>query len=201
MKNQKYLEDIREIKELMNRSAKFLSLSGLSGVFAGFYALLGVIVAQWALGQYRTSNWSKETVIYFLIFLALIILILSVGTALWFSYRKAQQRNYKIWDVAARNMVADALIPLLTGGLWSLILIMRGQYSFLVPSMLVFYGLSLTTASRYTYGMVYYLGLAEILTGLLALIWPAYNLWWWALGFGIFHILYGILMYIRFDRH
>ena len=201
MKNQKCLDDIREIKELMNRSSKFLSLSGLSGVFAGFYALAGVVMAEWAFGQYHMGAWTREQVFFFLIFLAFAVLVLSLGTALWFSYRKAQKRQYKMWDVPARRMVAASLVPLLTGGLWSLILVLHGDYGLLVPSMLVFYGLSLTTASYYTYGMVYYLGLAEILTGLLALLWPGYAVWWWALGFGVFHILYGLLMYVKFDRH
>jgi len=201
MENQKYLDDIRQIKEMMNRSAKFLSLSGLSGVFAGMYALAGVMAAHRAFVRYRAGEWSHEQVFYFLIFTAFAVLVLSLGTALWFSYRKARRNRYKIWDVSARNMVAASLVPLITGGIWTLILLWREQYELLVPSMLVFYGLSLVTAARYTYGTIYYLGLAEILTGLAALIWPDYHIWWWALGFGVFHILYGILMYFKFDRH
>ena len=201
MKNQKYLEDIQEIKELMNRSVKFLSLSGLSGIFAGIYALLGMLWAKRVFYFYTEGLWTERQLLYFLIFLAFMVLILSLGTALWFSYRKARKFHYKIWDVSALNMVAASLVPLITGGVWSFLLLLRGNYNLLIPSMLVFYGMALITASRYTYGTVYYLGMAEIITGLLAMLFPEYALWWWALGFGIFHILYGIIMYFKFDRN
>ena len=61
--------------------------------------------------------------------------------------------------------------------------------------MLIFYGMALVNASKYTLGNVRYLGLAEIVLGLLCAALPGYGFWFWVIGFGVLHIVYGSLIY------
>ncbi len=204
MDKNKYLEDLQEIKKLMNRSSKFLSLSGLSGVFAGVYALLGVFVADYLINEKivvavpytRTQTY----LLVQLLGLAFVILLLSIATAFIFSYRKAKRQKTKMWDETAKNLLFHFLLPLLTGGLFALILISRQYYGLIAAITLIFYGLALVNSAKYTYGTILYLGISEIILGLLATAFPGYGLWFWALGFGVLHIFYGGIMYFKFDR-
>jgi len=204
MNKNNYLKDIKEIKKLMNRSSKFLSLSGLSGIFSGFYALLGAYWVNKLIEKEgiiaRPYNQEQLTLLYKLLIIAFLVLFFSILTALFFSYRKAQKNNEKMWDVTTKNFLTSFLIPLLTGGIFALLLIYRQYYGLTVAVTLIFYGLALINASKYTYGTVHYLGISELILGLLAVAFPGYGLYFWACGFGIFHIIYGIIMYFKFDR-
>jgi len=201
MKNQKYLDDISEIKQLMNRSSRFLSLSGLTGVLAGIYALAGAYAAYMMLGVIKSKGLliTKHVVRDFLL-VALVVLVLSIITALILSYRKAKQKGYKIWDAGSKNFLISFLIPLITGGFFGLVLIHWKFYVLIAPITLIFYGLALINASKYTYDSIFYLGLSEVILGLLSAFYPGYGLFFWAAGFGVLHIIYGVVMYFKYDK-
>ena len=55
-------------------------------------------------------------------------------------------------------------------------------------------------ASKYTLNDIRYLGLTEIFLGLVALVFLEYSLLFWAIGFGLVHIIYGIVMYYKYER-
>jgi len=94
----------------------------------------------------------------------------------------------------------DLIIPLCSGGLLILIFVTRGYNLLIVPACLIFYGLALVQASRSTYSEVMYLGLTEIILGLLSALLPDYGLILWAIGFGVMHIVYGSMMYFKYER-
>jgi hypothetical protein len=203
---QEYEKDIASIRNMMERSVKFISLSGLSGVIAGIYALLGAGYVYW-LVYYPYSpfgfrfHFANETeVIIHLLIIALIVLFLSISTGYWFSLRKAKKLGTTIWNRASKQLMVDLLIPLITGGLFILILLSRGYYGVAAPACLVFYGLALINASRNTYSEVRYLGFTEIILGLISAFIPGYALIFWALGFGVMHIIYGAVMHFRYDK-
>jgi hypothetical protein len=66
--------------------------------------------------------------------------------------------------------------------------------------MLIFYGLALINASKYTYNDIRYLGISELLIGLCSTLFLGYGLFFWAAGFGLAHIVYGALMYFKYDK-
>lgn len=207
MESKDYLKDISEIKDLMNRSSRFISLSGLSGILAGIYALIGT---WWVYDIiYATEEPSKDAyqtiVIYELEMLqivgvAIAIVLLSIITAVFLSWRKAKKQNEKLWDAASKRLIINFLIPLATGGFFIIFLIEKEVYVFVAPLMLVFYGLACVNASKYTLGFVRYLGLTMIVLGLMSVWFLGYGLHFWALGFGVCHIVYGALMYFKYDR-
>ena len=198
MQEMDYLKDISEIRSIMERSSRFISLSGLSGVMAGVYALIGAYVAHLILQNY--SAQSQERVVQYLTLDALVVLALAVGTGFFLTTRRARAQGAAIWDASAQRLLINLLIPLAVGGVFSLILVFRGFVGIIAPSMLIFYGLALVNASKYTLSDIRYLGFAEIILGLIAAVITGYSLLFWAIGFGVLHIIYGTLMYYTHER-
>ena len=208
MKNeQDYTRDLTEIRSMMERSTKFLSLSGLSGIMAGIYALVGAYIA------YRLFYIENGSILYNvldkkeltsemteLFILAIVILILAIGTAVVLSLQKSRKNGEKIWNSSARRLIINMAIPLVTGGIFILILISKGLFGFLAPATLLFYGLALVNASKFTFEEIKSLGMAQIILGLLASYFIEYGLLFWALGFGLMHIVYGILMHLKYEK-
>ncbi|MGE5429024.1 MAG: hypothetical protein ACM3O8_14110, partial [Methylococcaceae bacterium] len=67
-------------------------------------------------------------------------------------------------------------------------------------AMLIFYGLALVNAGKFTLSEVHYLGITEIVLGLMAAVFINWGLLFWALGFGVMHIVYGMMMYYKYER-
>jgi hypothetical protein len=198
----KYLQDISEIKMLMKKSSQFISLSGLAGILAGVYALIGAFIGHLLIVNHPTPLITLESLTFKLILLvAFIILLLSVGTALLFTYKKAKRESEKIWNATSKRMLLHFLIPLFTGGVFSILLLKNENYGLIAPVTLIFYGLSCVNASKYTFSDVLYLGITIIIIGLFSLAFVGYGLYFWALGFGVCHIIYGSLIYFRHDRN
>ncbi len=203
MEKKKYIDDLRDIREIMDRSSRFISLSGLSGVAAGVVALIGAWLAYQTVyaGQnylgYRQAGITSEKLINLLV-IALATLILALGAALFFTRKKAEKEKQKLWDLQARRLVINLFIPLAAGGLLCLILLLNGYVGLVAPLTLIFYGLALVNASKYTLSEIRSLGIAEVLLGLLAATFIGYGLLFWAIGFGVLHIVYGIIMQVRY---
>jgi len=210
MENKKYLQDLSEIKQMMNRSSRFISLSGLSGVFAGFYALIGAVLAKILLSKngniYSESynsvivNSINDEIIQQLFLVAMAVLILAIVTAIFLTTRKAKKKGHKIFDNTSKRLIINFFAPLFAGGLFCMVLLQYGIIGLIAPCMLIFYGLSLIHASKYTFGDLIGLGYANLILGLIATQVIDYGLYFWAMGFGIFHIIYGIWMYNKYDR-
>lgn len=200
-----YLDDITSIKDMMERSSKFLSLSGLSGILAGTYALLGAIAAYHLVFQDSAYQEYKiiiptERNLLMIIFIASIVIVLSLLTGYILTRRKAIKNSDSMWDRQVRRFAVSFMIPLVTGGLLCIILVNKGLIGLIVPLTLIFYGLALVNASNFTYSETRWLGIAEILIGMLAFFNIGYSLVYWAIGFGGLHILYGTYMYFKYER-
>ena len=201
-----YEQDLSSIRSMMERSVKFISLSGLSGVLAGIYALAGATAAYFTIHypispfRYRIYSVNENNAIWNLIAIAAIVLIASITTGLWLSNRKAKRHNLKLWNTASKRMFTDISIPLITGGIFIVIVLSSGHYGIAAPASLIFYGLALIQGSHHTYDEIRYLGFSEIAIGLIAALLPGYGLVFWAFGFGVLHIIYGTLMHYRHDK-
>ena len=202
MNQENYLKDISEIKNMMSKSSKFISLSGLSGVLAGIYALSGASFAYWSLGD-RIVNYYRNLdaeLLNFILLDLVVISILSVGTAILLTTKKVSKNSEKIWDSLTRRLLFNFITPLVAGGIYTLTVFLDGKYEQVAPLMLLFYGLALFNASKYTLGDVKYLGVTQIVLGLLCAYIPAYGFWFWVIGFGVIHIVYGFIMYFKYDK-
>ena len=194
----------------MERSNKFLSLSGLSGVFAGIFAIIGAAVAyvhlktDWfkeSFSSYDSSNaLSQNEVIRFLFLDGFLVLFLSLAIGIFLTIQKSQKKGFQVWNKNSRRLVLSMLIPLTTGGIFCLAMLSYGYIWLVLPATLIFYGLALVNASRYTWPEVSYMGMFEIIIGCLALFFTGFSLLFWAIGFGVLHIVYGFAMYNKYDR-
>ncbi len=206
MEANKYLNDISEIKNMMNRSSRFISLSGLSGILAGVYSLIGAYLAYRTiyfdgaeLGSYKTLVIS-EYAVYKLLAIASTVIVLSIITGIFLTVRKAKKEGEKIMDKSSQRLVLNFLIPLITGGILIIYLIEKEQFSLIAPLTLIFYGLACVNASKYTVGDIRYLGITMLLLAFLSLWFIGYGLLFWSLGFGVCHIFYGAMMYFKHER-
>ena len=201
MESKDYLKDISDIKDMMNKSSRFISLSGLSGILAGIYALIGAAIAYWLVITYSNgvltlNGWVFESCLLTLAIIAL----LSISTGILLTTRKAKKDGAKIWDTTSRRLVINFLIPLIVGGLYILIILSQGKYGQSGGLMLIFYGLALVNASKYSIGDIQYLGYIQIGLGLIGAYEPSYGFWLWVIGFGIMHIIYGTWMHFKYDK-
>ena len=205
MEKRKYLEDISEIKNIMNRSSRFISLSGMSGILAGMFALVGAYLAYMIVYESPNPNVIGTDIIlsteqiFDLTILGISVMILALISGVLLSMRKAKKNGEKIWDTSSQRLIINFLIPLSTGAIVCLIMIQKGLIIYVAPLTLLFYGLSCVHASKYTIGGVRYLGITIILIGLIATYFTGYGLLFWAIGFGLCHIIYGALMYFKYE--
>ncbi|MDD2245892.1 MAG: hypothetical protein PHC39_02275 [Proteiniphilum sp.] len=188
-----------EIRKIMSRSSRFISLSGLSGVSTGLIALVGALLARELVFKHHdylvyeavpidADNLSK------LLFVAMGTLLLSIFSALWLTARKSRKENQHVWDNQAKRLLTNLLIPLTTGGILCLILLFKGYVGFLPALTLIFYGLALVNGSHYTLSHIRYLGIAEIVLGLVAFLFIDQSLYLWILGFGVMQMIYGVMI-------
>jgi len=204
-KQDEQLNALNDIRKMMDRSSRFISLSGLSGVFAGLTALVGAYLADGEIKKYLktgVNEYSSTSLEFDLIKIGVVVLIVALTGGVVFTYRQSKRKNLPIWDKSAKNLLINLFIPLIVGGLFiiSLLLVHPNTYGLIAPSCLVFYGLALVNASKYTYTDIRFLGLCEIVLGLAAMFNIGYGLYFWAFGFGALHILYGAVMYLKYER-
>jgi len=203
-------EDLQTIREIMERSSKFLSLSGLSGIFAGVCALIGAAIAWFFIlesGHVQSveymripGGWSTSGIRFYLALDAILVLGFAVLGAIYFSQRKARKGGQRFWTNLTQRLLVHLMIPLVSGGIFTLILVFQNNLELVASVMLIFYGLSLVNAGKFTFSEIHYLGMTEIILGILAGVFINHGLLFWTIGFGLMHIVYGVVMYYRHER-
>jgi hypothetical protein len=206
-KDTDYLQDIEEIRSLMEKSSKFISLSGWAGIFAGVFALMGSYIAltyldfnPQSLSVDTENNPFQQKQIFSVVQLALLVFLLAISFALFFTHRRAKRKDELLWTPTAKRLVMNMAVPLFTGGILILLFISKGFIGFIAPFSLLFYGIALFTISKFTFDEVKILGLIEILLGLISVYKVSLGLLFWAIGFGVVHIIYGIYVYFKYEK-
>ncbi len=203
------LQEVKDIRRMMERSSRFISLSGLSGVSAGIFALIAAWIARSIIfkkyyGEYngrgRFDDSSFSVLKIQLMSLAAAVFVLAFLTAFYFTWKKSNKQGVSLWNHTSRRLFWNMIIPLAAGGLFILGMLQYDDWRFVSPACLIFYGLALVNASKYTLTDIRYLGYCEILVGLVNMQWIGYGLYFWALGFGVLHIIYGVVMWWKYER-
>lgn len=209
------LQTIQDIKRMMERSSRFISLSGWSGVAAGICALGGAYAAWARLNAFhRIMKHTVEygTMIeddvyaglkqlkYDFIWIAAITFVAAFLSAFFFTWLRSRKNGTPMWDRTVQRLAWNTILPMIVGGLFLYRGIELGQYALVAPGCLVFYGLALVNASKYTLGEIRYLGYGQLTLGIINLWQLNYGLYFWAAGFGLLHIIYGIVMWYRYER-
>ena len=114
-KTKDYLEDISEIRNIMERSSNFISLSGLSGVLAGVYAIIGSFVAyrivyvESAIFDFRKDYIDQQATIQNLAILAIVVLVLAIGSGIYLTHKKNKTTHLSLKDAGIRNLIGSLL--------------------------------------------------------------------------------------------
>ncbi len=205
MENKEAIQTVHEIRKMMEHSSKFLSFSGLSIILIGIYGVVGAYAAKQILMsikstfiEYSAPNWLL--IVPKLIFLALIVFTLALATLLIFAAQKSKKQHRSLFNAVTYRTFLNFFVPLVTGGIFCFALLLNGYIGIIAPAMLLFYGLSLVNVAKYTYGNIFWLGVSELILGLLCSFFPARGLLFWSLGFGLMHIMYGIYFYFCIER-
>jgi hypothetical protein len=209
--HKQHLDALTDIRSMMEKSTKFISLSGLSGVFAGIFALIGAGAAIYYIHSHQNHldyydyaylNDGSVNVDFFVFFIsdALLVLVLGLLSGFYFTQRKAKKKGQSIWNATSKRLLINLFLPLIAGGIFSLALLKHELFGLVAPVSLIFYGLALLNASKYTLNDIRYLGVLEIILGLISSFIIGYGLLFWALGFGVLHIIYGVIMYTKYEK-
>jgi hypothetical protein len=205
---QQTLEDLQHIKKMMERSSRFISLSGLSGIAAGTCALGGA----WFAGQ-KINCWVKgdcqlsriiemggRDLLNQLFWIATLTFVAAFVLAFLFTFLRSKKTATPMWGNATLRLLWNTAVPLMAGAIFLFRMLQMGEYDLVAPGCLIFYGLALINGSKYTLGEVKYLGYGILLLGIINLWFLGFGLYFWAMGFGVLHILYGLMMWYKYER-
>ncbi|KUJ50375.1 hypothetical protein [Chryseobacterium sp. JAH] len=204
MESKNYHEDLSHIRTMMERSSRFISLSGLSGVVAGLAAIIGAIYVYFVFQREGIDYFDGDRNIFGkalvseLVIIGAVILIIALLSGYIFTANKSKKKGLKIWDATTRRLLVTFAVPLVTGGLFCLVLLYHHLFVLVAPATLIFYGLALVSAERYTLTDIKYLGYCQIVLGLLSFLFLGWGLVAWTVGFGVLHIVYGLIMHKKY---
>lgn len=206
---QSSMETIADIKKMMERSSRFISLSGLSGISAGVCALIGAWLAHPYVYGYKNlfigtasenGSYAATLLNTWIFWIAMGTLVAAILSAFVFTYIKSKKDGTPIWGTTARRLILNVLIPVAVGGIFLLSMMQYGTFGLVAPGCLLFYGLALINASKYSLAELRYLGYCQIILGIINLNFAGYGLYFWAAGFGLLHIGYGAYMWYKYER-
>jgi hypothetical protein len=207
------INDLQHIKKMMERSSRFISLSGLSGISAGLCALIGACVAHpyvfgkkdfvinsdVALVQAANNDYAIILNTY-LLWIAAATFLAALISAFTFTYLKSKKDGTPLWGITSKKLMISVCVPLIVGGLFLFRMLHFGTFGLIAPGCLIFYGLGLISASKFTLDEIRYLGYAQLILGVINMWFVGYGLYFWAVGFGIMHIVYGVYMWMKYER-
>lgn len=212
MQEQDSINTLRDIKNMMERSSRFISLSGLSGISAGIIALAGAWFAWPYVYGYKNIFISGDQPLFqgglndysllfntWLFWIAVITFLAALLFAYIFTRSQSKRQGIPLWGAAAKRLMIQMMIPLIAGGFFLLHLLHFGTFGLIAPGCLIFYGLALVNAGKYTLTEIKYLGYCELLAGIISLSFVGFGLYFWAFGFGILHIIYGVYMWRKYE--
>ncbi len=188
---------------MMEQSSRFISLSGLAGVCAGIFSLIASAYVYNLLGGYTVdfdalSISAQKSLFKEIAQIALDTLVLSFVAAAYFTTRKSKAQGLRIWTRATNQMLLHMGVAVLAGGVVCLAFYVNHTLYYIAPASILFYGLGLLSASQSTYGDIKYLGMLDVLIGLIAFFDYENSLLYWMMAFGVLHIVYGLIMYKKY---
>lgn len=207
-------KDISLIKNLMEKSSKFSNLSGYAIATTGLLALLGAVFVYFDLGisisekyisyaelinQTGSAN-SIYTKIKLLVIIASLILLTSLLILYVTAKLKSERHDINLFNSSFSRALKSLFIPVLSGGIFCGFLILHKMYGLVAPATLIFYGLGLISASKYSYNELELLGYLELLLGTIASYYMGSGLLFWMIGFGIGHIVLGVFIHYKYDK-
>jgi len=176
-------DDLRFIRDTMERSSAFTAVSGWGYVLLGTTAL----GAAWlAARQISPFSWLQ-------VWLAegLLAVVIGLLSCTW----KANRRGLPLFSGPARKVALSLAPPLVAGAFLTFLLFRAGLQSALPAMWLLLYGAGIITGGAFSVAILPVMGVSFMLLGGLAVLGPAaWGNWFLAAGFGLLHIVFGLLI-------
>ena len=180
------MENLRFIRETMERSQSFTAVSGGAGVVMGALALAAAWLAR---VQPTTERWMA----IWLVTAALSFLVAVAGMAL-----KSRAAGIPLRSGPGRKFVFGFAPPIVIGGFLTVALYLHGQPQLLPGTWLLLYGTAVVTGGAHSVRIVPLMGIGFILVGACALFAPiSWGDTFMAAGFGVLHVAFGMLVATR----
>ncbi len=180
-------ENLRVIRQLMERSTKYSTFSGFSGILAGAASITGCLVTR-SLSQTDPAAFR----VAFLVTWSLVILF-AIGADYLLTKRRAARVGKRVLSRLGKQMFLASAPGLGTGALLTLYFLRHNLLGDIYPVWMLCYGIAVCAVGLFSQREVSYLGAAFLLAGAATLLFcPTFGLPMMAVTFGAFHILYGI---------
>jgi hypothetical protein len=177
------IDNLRYIRETMERASAFTAVPGWGQVAIGVTAIVATLVAaRQATPRAWLGVWVAESIISLLI-------------AGWLMDRKARKLGVPLFSGPGRKMAFSLSPPMLVGALLTVALFRAGLFGVIPAMWLLLYGTGVVTGGMFSVGVVPVMGLCFMLLGAVGLFVPAsMENWLMALGFGGLHIVFGSII-------
>ncbi len=181
------IDNLRFIRETMERAGAFTAVPGWGQVGVGATALAAAaLAARQPTVELWLVTWLAEAVV-----------ALALGG--WALARKAHAANDPILSGPGRRFGLSFVPPLAAGGLLTVALYRAGVVQALPATWLMMYGVGVATAGAFSVRIVPVMGLCFMLLGVVALFGPPpWGNWCMAAGFGGLHIVFGVIIARRY---
>ena len=185
--NEHALEQLKYIRETMARTGSFTAVPGWGGVAMGVSALVAAIVAA---RQSDPRMWG-------IVWMCEVILALAIGSA--FIHRKLTSGEREIFGRPGRQFFLSFSPPVFAGGVLTWGLYHHGDWAIMPGLWLLLYGAGVVTAGAFSVRVVPIMGVCFMGLGAAALLSPAaWGNWYLAFGFGVVHIVFGLIIARRY---
>ncbi len=180
--HERAMDNLRYIRETMERASAFTGISGWGEVAIGVTALgATLIAAQQASFKFWLAVWVAEALISLLI-------------AGWSMDRKARAAKMPLFSGPGRKVAFSLSPPLVAGILLTVVLYHAGLRQLIPGVWLLLYGTGVVTGGMFSVSVVPLMGLCFMVIGAAALFLPALSNWFMAAGFGGLHIVFGVII-------
>ena len=176
------MDNLRFIRETMERSASFTAVSGWAGVAMGVVALGAAAVA-----RLQEAPWA-----WLAVWLA--AASLSAAVAVGGMAMKSRSVGTPLFSGPGRKFASSFAPPIAVGGALTLALFGAGQTALLPGTWLLLYGAAVVTGGAHSVRIVPLMGVMFMATGAVALALPGWGDVFMAVGFGLLHLVFGVII-------
>jgi len=199
MNREEIIKNIDYIKGIVESSNRYTNVSGLAGILSGVLALTGCIISYYLLDSFNLTAPLIQSKLLLLGILWLIIFTGAVVLQVVFTVYKAHKIGVQPWTKLSHQIVFALLPGLLAGAILTLYLVKYNQPVFIPGVWILLYGVGIAASGIFSIIAVRLLGWAFILTSTLPLfVYPECGLIFMALTFGVYHIIYGLVVAIKY---
>jgi len=182
----------------LNSQFHNLSLHGKTGVIVGIFSLLFIYFIQYFTGEFSHSNGIFSVlpisfVEVILVGISIIFILISYLLVVFINKRRRKKHHLTGWEVSSKKIRLTFLIHIIIGGILLFFYLKYGYLKYIIPTSILLYGVACIIVNKFTIGKTNILGVFFLINTVISFLAPNYQFQLWAVSFGVYHIIYGIV--------